>query len=145
MKIGLKASYRSFSGKKIRVFLGGTCNNSVWRNDLPMLKTDYYNPVVPDWTPAFQQNELKERSSCDIVVYCITPAMTGVYSIAEVVDDSNKRPDKTVLCLLEQEADRSAFSKYQLKSLYAVCELVGKNGGKVCFSLQEVADYCNSF
>lgn len=30
-----------------------------------------------------------------------TPKMTGTYSIAEVIDDSNKRPDKTVFCILE--------------------------------------------
>jgi len=33
-----------------RVFLGGTCNNSKWRDVLiPRLKIDYFNPVVDDW------------------------------------------------------------------------------------------------
>ena len=36
---------------KNKVFLGGTCNNSTWREELiPQLKIDYYNPVVKDWT-----------------------------------------------------------------------------------------------
>ena len=30
-----------------KVFLGGTCNNSTWRDELiPQLKIDYFNPVV---------------------------------------------------------------------------------------------------
>ena len=35
----------------MKVFLGGTCNNSKWRDKLiPMLNIDYFNPVVDDWT-----------------------------------------------------------------------------------------------
>ena len=32
--------------------------------------------------------------------------MTGVYSIAEVVDDSNKRPGKTILVILRDDGDK---------------------------------------
>ena len=36
----------------MKVYLGGTCNNSNWRNKLiTILKVDYFNPVVEDWTP----------------------------------------------------------------------------------------------
>lgn len=31
--------------------------------------------------------------------------MTGVYSIAEVVDDSNKRPEKTIFTILKEYDD----------------------------------------
>lgn len=80
---------------KTKVFLGGTCNNSTWRDKLiPLLKIDYFNPVVDDWTPECQDEEIRQRESCDYCLYTITPKMTGVYSIAEVVDDSNKRPEK---------------------------------------------------
>ena len=38
----------------MKVFLGGTCNNSIWRDVLIPLLTDnginYFNPVVDDWT-----------------------------------------------------------------------------------------------
>jgi GH15 family glucan-1,4-alpha-glucosidase len=51
--------------------------------------------------------ELRQRETCDICLYVITPKMTGVYSIAEVIDDSNKRPNKTVLVRLRtDENDR---------------------------------------
>jgi hypothetical protein len=84
-----------------KVFLGGTCNDSDWRDVLiPALTIDYYNPVVPDWTEECYQRELREREECDYCLYVITPKMTGAYSIAEVIDDSNKRPEKTVFAFL---------------------------------------------
>lgn len=80
---------------KKRVFLGGTCNESQWRERLiPKLRIDYFNPVVEDWILQCMEEELKQRKECDVCLYVITPKMTGVYSIAEVVDDSNKRPGK---------------------------------------------------
>ena len=128
-----------------RVFLGGTCNESIWRELLiPMLKIDYFNPVVDDWTPECQAEEIRQRELCDFCPYTITPRMTGVYSIAEVVDDSNKRPEKTVFCVLETDpTGGEQFTKGQVKSLEAVGKMVERNGGKWFRSLQEVADYLN--
>ena len=128
-----------------RVFLGGTCNESIWRELLiPMLKIDYFNPVVDDWTPECQAEEIRQRELCDFCLYTITPRMTGVYSIAEAVDDSNKRPEKTVFCVLETDpTGGEQFTKGQVKSLEAVGKMVERNGGKWFRSLQEVADYLN--
>lgn len=37
---------------KDKIFLGGTCNESTWRDRvIKKLKIDYFNPVVEDWTP----------------------------------------------------------------------------------------------
>lgn len=114
----------------MKVFLGGTCNKSNWREELiPLLKIDYFNPVVKDWTPECQKEEIHQRNTCDIVLYCITPKMLGVYSIAEVVDDSNKRPEKTVFVLLKKDEDQE-FSKAQYKSLESVQKMLERNGGK---------------
>lgn len=128
----------------MKVFLGGTCNNSKWREELiPQLKIDYFNPVVEDWTPECQAEEIKQRQKCDFCLYTITPEMTGVYSIAEVVDDSNKRPEKTVFCLLEEYGGKS-FNKHQIKSLHAVAKLVLDNGGAIVNSLVGAAVYLNT-
>lgn len=128
-----------------RVFLGGTCNESIWRDLLiPMLKIDYFNPVVDDWTPECQAEEIRQREQCDFCLYTITPRMTGVYSIAEVVDDSNKRPEKTVFCVLETDpTGGEQFTKVQIKSIEAVGKMVERNGGKLFRSLKDVADYLN--
>ena len=48
--------------KEEKVFLGGTCNGSRWREKIiPMLKIDYFNPVVPDWTPECQEEEKRQK------------------------------------------------------------------------------------
>lgn len=127
-----------------KVFLGGTCNESTWRDELiSMLNIEYFNPVVDDWTPECMEEEIKQRQDCDYCLYVITPKMTGVYSIAEVVDDSNKRPQKTVFCVIEKDEDLE-FSKGQLKSLNQVGEMVKENGGAWLKDLESVAKYLNS-
>jgi len=128
----------------MKVFLGGTCNESKWREKLiKLLKIDYYNPVVPDWTPECMAEEIKQRELCDYCLYVITPKMTGVYSIAEVVDDSNKKPKQTIFCVLKADEDKM-FDVGQLKSLDSVGKMVVKNGGKYFTVLQQVADFFNN-
>ena len=70
--------------------------------------------------------------------------MKGVYSIAEVVDDSNKRPNKTIFVFLYYTDEGIEFSKDQLKSLVSVSKMVCDNGGKAFVSLWSVAQYINS-
>lgn len=128
----------------MKVFLGGTCNDSTWREQLiPNLTIDYFNPVVPDWTEECYQRELEERKNCDIVLYVITPKMTGVYSIAEVTDDSNKRPEKTVLSIIPVDGDNT-FTPGQLKSLGKVGEMVITNGGAV-IPFDHLAEFLNDY
>ncbi|MDY6895410.1 MAG: nucleoside 2-deoxyribosyltransferase domain-containing protein [Thermotogota bacterium] len=127
-----------------KVFLGGTCNNSAWRDRMMIYLSEegveYFNPVVPDWTEACMEQEIKERETCDFVLYTITPKMDGVYSIAEVVDDSNKRPDKTIFVVLRDDEGLS-FTQGQWKSLGAVAQMVTRNGGQVFDSLKSAAVY----
>lgn len=128
-----------------KVFLGGTCNSSTWRQRIiPMLDIDYFNPVpvVYDWEEESLEEEIRQRAECDFCLYVITPLMIGVYSIAEVVDDSNKRPDKTILVLLHTD-DRLYFDVPQWKSLHAVARMVRSNGGQVFDNLAVAADYLN--
>lgn len=125
-----------------KVFLGGTRNGSTWRNDLiRILKIDYFNPVVEDWTEECMEEEQRQKKTCDYCLYVITPKMTGYYSIAEVVDDSNKRPEKTSFCVLKEDYCR--FTLRQEESLNAVGSMVEENGVTVFYSLEDVANYLN--
>ena len=130
-----------------KVFLGGTCNktvtNQTYRDKLiPMLKIDYFNPLVEDWTEECYQEELRQREECGYCLYVITPQMTGVYSIAEVIDDSNKRPEKTVFCYIEDfHGDR--FVGHDLKALNKVGQMVEDNGGVFFTKLEDVAFFLN--
>lgn len=126
----------------MKIFLGGTCNGSKWRKELiPQLKIDYFDPVVEDWTEEAYQEELKQREECDFCLYVITPELKGVYSIAEAVDDSNKRPEKTIFCFIDY--GDLEFDKAQYKSLDKVGTMVENNGGRYFTQLRDVANYVN--
>ena len=128
-----------------KVFLGGTCNESTWRNKLiPMLEVDYFNPVVDDWTPECQAEEERQKNEvCDIHLYVITPKMTGVFSIAELVESAINKAHKCVFCYLPED-DGWVFTKGQIKSLDAVGRLVEKYHAIWRYSLGDVARYINA-
>lgn len=109
-----------------KVFLGGTCNNSTWRNKLiPFLKIDFFNPVVEDWTPECQEKEIEEKKLfCNIHLYIITKEMKGVFSIAEVIDSVKTKGKITILHIIPE-----GFDNAELKSLIAVSNMVILNGG----------------
>lgn len=127
----------------MKIFLGGTCNNSNWRSQLiPNLKIDFFNPVVPVWTDEAYHRELQERETCDICLYVITPLAKGYYSIAEVVDDSNKRPEKTIMCLISEEGGKT-FDRFQLKSLKKIGAMVQENGATYCEGMDALIQHIN--
>ena len=123
----------------MKVFLGGTCSGYKWRDDLiPMLKCDYYNPIVKNWSEEDRLREVHERETADYVLYVITSGMKGVYSIAEIIDDSNKRPEKTIVCVLYDNIDEQMS-----RSLQATLNLAKSNGATVLNSLEDVASFLN--
>lgn len=132
----------------MKVFLGGTCSGWKWRDKLqPLLKCDYYNPIVKNWSEEDRLREVHERETADFVLYGITNGIKGVYSIAEVVDDSNKRPEKTLFLNLydiDKEMIHVRAYKEMTHSLKAVENLLKENGVRIFHSIQEVADYINS-
>lgn len=149
----IKQEFKEMSKKT--VFLGGTCNGSTWRDELiPLLKINYFNPVVENWTPECQEEEIRQRENCDFCLYVITPEMTGAFAIAEIVDDSNKRPEKTIFYFIESRdidslnppknaagyihINKINFSEHQIKSLRQVGKMVEANGGFWAKSKEEL-------
>ena len=126
-----------------KVFLGGTCNGSLWRDAfIKELRIKYYNPVEETWTAGMKKEEVKQREESDFCLYVITPKMEGIYSIAELVDDSNKRPAKTIYCFLDDDEGKR-FSNAQISSLEELGKLVRSNGAQHFRTLKEVADFLN--
>jgi hypothetical protein len=111
---------------KNKIFLGGTCAQSTWREEMIIdLLPPYFNPVVENWTPECQQVEWDEKNKrCNIHLYVITKEMTGVFSIAEVIDSVHTQGKLTVLHVVPD-----GFEGHQLKSLNAVVDLVVSRGG----------------
>ncbi|EQC1535641.1 nucleoside 2-deoxyribosyltransferase domain-containing protein [Clostridium botulinum] len=129
-----------------KVFLGGTCANSKWRNKIvPLLKIDYFNPVVKSWNDEARKREIYEREHCNYVLYTLT-RVYSTYSIAEVVDDSNKRPEKTICCIINEKDSKGNYilSKQELKHLDQVGKMIERNGGRYFKTLEEAADYLNN-
>lgn len=124
----------------MKVFLGGTCTGWKWRNCIiPNLKCDYYNPIVKNWSENDRLREVKEREMSDYILYGITQYIKGVYSIAELVDDSNKQPSKTIFLNLYR-----GTNKQMAYSLKAVENLVKANGVYVFNDFDDVINFLNS-
>jgi hypothetical protein len=123
-----------------KVFLGGTCNGSTWRDELiQMLKIDYFNPVVPDWTPECQQKEIAEKQICKIHLYVITPQQKGLFTPAEIIDSSYNKQVLTVVGMIGD------FDEAMKRSVKAVCDMAKKNGAIVLNNLGEIAYTLNAF
>lgn len=134
--------------KKITVFLGGTCSESTWRDELMTMldsaKVDAFNPVVDDWNEEAQAREDFHKANDDFCLYVLTPEMTGIYSIFEVACDGCKRPDRTIFCVLP-ERDGKTFEVFLQKNFTKIKKDLRKEGVTVCESLEEVATFLNAY
>ena len=117
-----------------RIFLGGTCAETTWRNELmPMLydyDCDWFNPVVKNWTPECQAIEEDEKNNkCNVHLYVITSEMIGVYSIAEIINSCwqaqcyGTHVNKVAFFILDRENSYDEWNKGQRKSFNATFRL----------------------
>lgn len=97
---------------------------------------------MDNWNEEAQQTEIEKRETCDYVLYVITPKMKGVYSIAEVVEDSIKRPNKTLFCYLNNY-DNLTFDEHQIKSLEMTKLMIENNGAKTFNNIYDIVTYLN--
>lgn len=132
------------------VFLGGSCGLSNWREQLiPKLTCSYFNPVVKDnWTEEDKLQELQQREVCNFVLYVLSPFMKGIYSVAELIDDSNKQPEKTLFLILGRDRDKDGrtyvFQPDIANSVRSVADMAIRNGAKEFKSLDEVVLFLNN-
>lgn len=114
--------------------LGETCNNSTWKDELLTMidseKVVTFNPTVEDWNEQAQTNEDWHKANDDFCLYVLTPEMINIYSIFEVADDSNKRPEKTIFCVL-LERNGQTFSVDIQKNFLKIKKDLIKNGVRV--------------
>jgi len=129
-----------------KVFLGGTCAESNWRDKLiKILNVDFFNPVVEDWTEECQENEeIEKEKFCNVHLYVITDEMIGVFSIAEAVESSLTKSKQTILHIIPD-----GFNDQQIRSFAAVCKMVIAHGGIAYIDSElartaRVINYCYS-
>ena len=124
-----------------KVFLGGTCNESTWRDELiPLLENEgiqYFNPVVEDWTLERQEEEYRQKEICDIHLFLITKKMKGVFSIAEAVASCQDKSKKTLFGFANFDGE---FDIAEKKSLDATGRLIARLGGHYLIDLTSIND-----
>ena len=127
-----------------KVFLGGTTAGPDYRQQLiPLLNAKYFNPVVADWNEEARAAEVLEKDNCGIALYVLTPYLSGVFSVAEVVEDSiTRRPKRTILCVLDGFAGKS-FEPHVARSIKALSELVAKYGTPTVTNLTDCGKAVN--
>ena len=115
----------------MRIFLGGTCADTTWRNELikelDKLGIEYFNPVVEDWTPECQAIEEDEKNNkCDCHLYVITKEMMGTYSIAEIINSTWQAVvyGTTVNFVIFAILDEGTWKKHERKSFDATMNMV---------------------
>lgn len=126
-----------------KVFLGGTCNSSIWRDTFLKLvnnRVGCFNPVVEHWTEEAKQIEDVAKREARFKVYCLTPKQKGPYAIAELIDDSNKNSNTTLAIFLSTDEDQE-WDQKTWKSYQALIQLVRSNGTQIFYSLEEAAEY----
>ena len=115
----------------MRIFLGGTCADTTWRDDfikeIEGSEIEYFNPVVKDWTPECQAIEEDEKNNkCDTHLYVITKEMMGTYSIAEIINSAwqavvyGTKVNFVIFAVLNE----GTWQKHEIKSFNAVMEMV---------------------
>ena len=135
----------------MRVIMLGTCSDSQWRDQLKGLvknkDIDWFDPVVENWDPTDQLREFELREQSGLIINVITPLMSGIYSIAELIDDSNKFGKKVIFCILPSDTvnGRRHFWTDEAKSSFDMIAKMAENNGAVqCRSLEEIATFLNT-
>lgn len=130
-----------------KVFLGGTCAQTTWRDTLVKSLKGYtitfFNPVVADWTLADKVREdLEKKYFCPIHLYVLTSEMKGVYSVAEAVQSSVQPGIITIVQILP-----NGFDKGQMKSLEATLDILNSNGAHTLIAddIDETAKLLKTF
>lgn len=131
------------------VFLGGTTfkdESMDWRHEiLGRVKSEVkcFNPVVDDWNEYQRKIEESAKANSKYKLYVITPQMRGVYSIAEMVHDSIKFGENTLICILPEYKGKK-FNDSQLRSLNATLELCKNYNATILYTLDGIVEYLNS-
>lgn len=129
--------------KKALVFLGGTCNESTWRDTLVVgLNCSYFNPVVQNWTEDDKEKENQIKESADYNLFVFTPLHTGFFSFVEAAISAVKSPSRTILCVIPVDNGKS-FDEGQARSIEAMVGELDKEGIKVFNNLDDVRSYLN--
>ena len=124
-------------------FLGGTCATSTWRSELIPLLNDnvgYFDPQLGpgEWNDEAAKAEDDCKTVCKVLVFVLTPDSLSAYSGFEIGVLCSKNPERMIFCAYGD------FPEDQKKGVSKIGRDVAKMGGKVCQTLEEIAELVNS-
>lgn len=135
---------QDYVDKNKLVFLGGTCSDSKWREQLINgLTINYFDPVVEDWDKSDKDREDQIKASSDYNLFVITPKQKSFVSFIETGMEAVKSPSRTLLCVLTED-EGETFSEEQINGLKAIIDTLKKHNVKVFGSLEEVRNFLNN-
>lgn len=130
----------------LSVFLGGTCGNSTWRDELVKMLDDKiccFNPLVRDWTEKHQKIEDEHKEKDDVFLFVVTPETDNAYTICEVTASSISRPESTIVCVMD-DVNGQKFDKHELNAWKKiVSNLKMLHRAFICKDLKAVAKEIN--
>ncbi len=133
----------------MQIALFGTGGASQWREyvikmceDAGMQGLDWYSPVIPDdeeWTDDHKKAEEAAIIDCDLLLFVISPAGTGFFTIAELVmcAMTPATAGKMAVCAIEEDGDFT-FDDVELASIDAVLDIPRRTGAVVADELDDL-------
>ena len=135
----------------VKVFLGGSCNPTTWRQDIaiPALEAagiTYYNPQVEDWTPELVEVEACAKRDATMLLFVIDAKTRAVASMNEVVEEICRgREVALVVQEMEEGNELAEGSPNLLKDLNrgrVYLRDIAKRYGVMCFkSIEHAVQY----
>lgn len=99
----------------MKVFLGGTCAGWKWRDELqPLLKCDYYNPIVKNWSEEDRLREVHERETSDYVLYGITELKAYIQLQKLLTIQTNARRKQYSLICIKHMREVENLSRWHI-------------------------------
>jgi hypothetical protein len=123
------------------VFLGGTCANSTWRQELIAMLSEnvpYFDPQVPDWTPEDAAREDACKPVSRFNVFVITGDALGTYSGWEIHQEATNDAAKLIFATVGE------LPENQVKGVAKIKKGLIRMGATVCENLDEIAEIINA-
>ena len=144
---------KSANGCSYDVFLGGSCNPTVWRRDLaiPHFKSHgitFYNPQQSNWVPEMIEIEHQAKQTSELLFFVVSDKTRNVVSMIEISYLAGKKR-KLICCLMtypevNHKINNEPISKVEWQDLQGgltvVNDLLERQNFPVFESIDEVDD-----
>jgi len=136
------AAYPVKSDTKVtrNVFIAGRGDYGNWRSEIKRLLGD--NVITAESSGrglVNAQHDAFEKEHADAIVFVITPSALSTFDLANAVNESNKRPEKTIVCFLSA-GNEWMHDPRRYAELSEVRAILESNGARCLNGLAEITE-----